>query len=109
MSLLPLCILRKTTGRDLPIFYILNGLIAGSMTFIEVPGRQLEIGLYCLTRAIESFWKTMVKHGYVKGVSYGEIPLFMLSMGTLMTLYQNEKETINPHYLSLMTRFFGQN
>lgn len=91
------------------MFYVLNGLLAGSMTVIEVPGRQLEIGLYCLTRAIESFWKTLVKTGYAKNIPHGEIPLFMLSMGTLMTLYQNEKDTINPHYLSLMTRFFGQN
>lgn len=109
MSLLPLCVLRNITGRDIPLFYVLNGVIAGSMTFIEVPGRQLEIGLYCLTRAIESFWKTALKNGYVKNIPHGEIPLFMLSMGTLMTLYQNEKDTINSHYLSVMTRFFGQN
>lgn len=69
----------------------------------------LELGLYCLPRGLESFWQTMIKNGKVKNVPYGDVLLFMASMGTLMTLYQNEKDTINSHYLSVMTRFFGQN
>lgn len=51
----------------------------------------------------------MVKHGYARNVPHGDVWLFMLSMGTLMTLYQNEKDTISPHYLGVMTRFFGNN
>lgn len=108
-ALITTCGLRSLTGKDMPWFYAINGLSAGAMTFIETPGRQLELGLYCLPRALESLWKTMSKNGYVKNIPNGEIALFMLSMGTLMTLYQNEKDTINSHYLSVMTRFFGQN
>lgn len=74
------------------------------MTYI-----YLELGLYCLPRALESIWKTALKNGYVKNIPHGDILMFMASMGTLMTLYQNDKDTINSHYLSVMTRFFGQN
>jgi hypothetical protein len=58
---------------------------------------------------MESLWKTGIKNGWVKNVPHGDILLFMASMGSLMTLYQNEKDTISSHYLGVMTRFFGQN
>ncbi|KAI8064784.1 uncharacterized protein B0P05DRAFT_554256 [Gilbertella persicaria] len=109
MGLSTPCTLRRVTGRDAPWIYAATGAVAGSMVAIEAPGRQLELGLYCLPRALESFWKTLLKSGKVRNIPHGDILLFMTSMGTLMTLYQNEKDTINSHYLSVMTRFFGQN
>lgn len=126
MGLSTPCWLRRLTGTDRPWIYAATGAVAGSMVFIEAPGRQLgkcnvlvhfaethvmsiELGLYCLPRALESLWKTLLKNGQVKNIPHGDILLFMASMGTLMTLYQNDKDTINSHYLSVMTRFFGQN
>ncbi|KAL7317587.1 hypothetical protein PS15m_003925 [Mucor circinelloides] len=109
MGLSTPCWLRRLTGTDRPWIYAATGAVAGSMVFIEAPGRQLELGLYCLPRALESLWKTLLKNGQVKNMPHGDILLFMASMGTLMTLYQNDKDTINSHYLSVMTRFFGQN
>ncbi|KAG0174947.1 hypothetical protein DFQ28_003628 [Apophysomyces sp. BC1034] len=103
------CATRPILEKERHWMYMLTGAVAGTMTFIEARGRQLELGLYCLPRAIESYWKTLVKYGYVRSIPNGEILLFMASMGTLMTLYQNEKDTINSHYLSVMTRFFGHN
>lgn len=114
---------------------MLTGLVCGSMTMIEARGRQLgkkllgvhrsiglhlheltnffifssELGLYCLPRALESWWKCMVKWGYARNVPHGDVILFMGAMGSLMTLYQTEPDTINRHYLSVMTRFFGRN
>ncbi|KAI8990080.1 hypothetical protein BDB01DRAFT_779981 [Pilobolus umbonatus] len=103
------CVLRRLLGVDTPWIYALTGAVSGSMVFVEAAGRQLELGLYCLPRALESLWKTALKNGYAKSVPHGDIYLFMASMGVLMTLYQNEKDTINSHYLSIMTRFFGTN
>ncbi|KAI8990908.1 hypothetical protein BDF20DRAFT_841447 [Mycotypha africana] len=103
------CVLRRLTGTERPWMYAATGTVAGSMVFIEAAGRQLELGLYCLPRALETLWKTLLKNGKVKRIPNGDIFLFMLSMGTLMTLYQNDKDTIHSHYLSVMTRFFGQN
>jgi hypothetical protein len=58
---------------------------------------------------MESWWRTMVKRGNVKNLPHGDTLLFMLSMGTLMTVYQTDRKTIASHYLSVMTRFFGNN
>ncbi|KAG1296907.1 hypothetical protein G6F66_003074 [Rhizopus arrhizus] len=103
------CWLRRLFNREAPWFYAATGAVAGSMIIIEAPARHLELALYCLPRAMESLWKTGIKNGWVKNVPHGDILLFMASMGSLMTLYQNDKDTISSHYLGVMTRFFGQN
>ncbi|KAG0273531.1 hypothetical protein BGZ95_010662, partial [Linnemannia exigua] len=87
--------------------YILNGLVAGTAVLIEAPGRQMELALYCLPRALETSWKLMMKRGLVRNIKNGDIALFSASMGVLMTLYQNEPSVINKHYLTVLTRIFG--
>ncbi|GAB5586108.1 hypothetical protein Unana1_01008 [Umbelopsis nana] len=103
------CAVRPVVDKERHWIYVLTGLVCGSMTMIEARGRQLELGLYCLPRALESWWKCMVKWGYARNVPHGDVLLFMGAMGSLMTLYQNEPDTISRHYLSVMTRFFGRN
>ena len=89
--------------------YYLNGIIAGSMVLIEAPGRRLELGLYCLPRAVESLWNCGVKWGWWKHIPYGEGIYFCLATGVLMTLYQREPEGIHDGYRKVMFRFFGIN
>ncbi|KAI7857821.1 hypothetical protein BDC45DRAFT_477506 [Circinella umbellata] len=103
------CAVRPFIGKERPWIYLLPGAVGGAMTFLEARGRQLELGLYCLPRAIESWWMLAVKYGYARNIRNGDVALFMLAMGTLMTMYQNDKDTISSHYLSVMTRFFGHN
>ncbi|CAO3647514.1 unnamed protein product [Cunninghamella blakesleeana] len=109
MAFVAACIVRNVAGKERLKYYYIPGIIGGSMAMFEAKGRQLELGLYCLTRAIESWWRSLVKYGYAKNIPHGDVLLFMLSMGTLMTIYQNDKDTIASHYLSVMTRFFGTN
>ncbi|CAO3600762.1 unnamed protein product [Absidia cylindrospora] len=103
------CAVRPIVGNERLYWYYLPGVISGVTVLLEAPGRQLELALYCLTRAMESWWRTMVKRGHVKNLPHGDTLLFMLSMGTLMTIYQSDRKTIASHYLSVMTRFFGNN
>ncbi|ORZ14648.1 hypothetical protein BCR42DRAFT_55981 [Absidia repens] len=103
------CVVRNMAGCERPWHYYLPGMMGGAMVLLEAPGRQLELGLYCFTRAMESWWRTMVKRGHFNNLPHGDVLVFMLSMGTLMTIYQNDKQTIASHYLSVMTRFFGNN
>ncbi|RUO96091.1 hypothetical protein BC936DRAFT_142649, partial [Jimgerdemannia flammicorona] len=103
------CVVRPAINREGHLIYVLAGVVAGVMVLVEAPGRRLELGLYCLPRALESFWRCMVKWGYARNVPHGDVLLFSAAMGVLMTLYQNEPDTIGPHYLSVMTRFFGRN
>lgn len=73
----------------------MNGITAGAMVLLEQPGRRLELGMYCLPRAIESFWNSMVAKGYLRQVPLGECIYFSLSTGVLMTLYQNDPGSIH--------------
>ncbi|KAF9171968.1 hypothetical protein BGX21_010598 [Mortierella sp. AD011] len=103
------CLSRRILGRESNLNYLLNGVVAGFAVLIEAPGRQMELALYCLPRALETAWKLMMKRGLVKNVPFGDIALFSASMGVVMTLYQNEPNMINKHYLSVLTRAFGRN
>lgn len=103
-----LCMMRNTLHIERPWMYRVHGLVAGAMTLIEAPERQLELGLYCLPRALETWWRSMVKSGYARNLPHGEVMLFMAAMGSLMSIYQVEPDTIAPRYLNVMTRLFGR-
>ena len=103
------CLFRNLRGKDEKWMYYVNGLLAGSMVLIEQPGRRLELGMYCLPRAIESLWNGWVSKGYVKDVPYGEAIYFSLSTGVLMSLYQQDPGSIHAGYRKFMYRFFGLN
>jgi hypothetical protein len=60
------CFFRTTWGKEQWWMYYVNGLLAGSMVLLEQPGRRLELGMYCLPRAIESLWNSFVQRGYVR-------------------------------------------
>ncbi|KAG0294231.1 hypothetical protein BGZ96_001534 [Linnemannia gamsii] len=101
-------ILTGEFGRALKM-YLLNGIIAGLAVLIEAPGRQMELALYCLPRALETTWNLMLKRGVVRNIPNGDIALFCGSMGVMMTIYQNDPSVINNHYLTVLTRIFGRN
>ncbi|KAF9430590.1 hypothetical protein BGZ94_005924 [Podila epigama] len=103
------CWLRRITQRESNWNYLLNGIVSGFAVLIEAPGRQMELALYCLPRALETTWKLALKRGLVRNIKNGDIALFSASMGVLMTLYQNDQSVINKHYLTVLTRVFGRN
>ncbi|KAG0030497.1 hypothetical protein BGZ82_007404 [Podila clonocystis] len=103
------CLLRRILGRETRATYIVNGLIAGLSVLIEAPGRQMELALYCLPRALETSWKLLAKRRVVRNMPHGDIALFCASMGVMMSIYQNDPSVINKHYLSVLTRVFGRN
>ncbi|KAL1920401.1 uncharacterized protein VTP21DRAFT_778 [Calcarisporiella thermophila] len=103
------CAFRHLTHRDYKFVYLLAGMVGGSSVLLEAPGRRLELGLYCLPRALESLWKSVVEAGWARNVKNGDVALFSIAMGVLMSLYQNNPSVINTHYLAVLTRFFGKN
>ncbi|KAI8804161.1 hypothetical protein BJ742DRAFT_682363 [Cladochytrium replicatum] len=92
------CVFRRMVGKDHPWMYIVNGIFAGAWVMVENPGRRLELGLYCLPRAIQSLWNCWVQWGWVKNIPGGEALYFCLSMGMLMHFYQNDPESIHDGY-----------
>ncbi|GJJ74702.1 hypothetical protein EMPS_07060 [Entomortierella parvispora] len=103
------CLMRRVLQRESNLIYLFNGIVSGFAVLIEAPGRQMELALYCLPRALETTWKLLLKRGLVKNIPHGDIALFSASMGVMMTLYQNEPSVINKHYLTVLTRIFGRN
>ncbi|KAF9321998.1 hypothetical protein BGZ91_004428 [Linnemannia elongata] len=104
-----LCVMRRIFKRERTYMYFLNGVIAGFAVLIEAPGRQVELGLYCLPRALDTAWHLMLKRGLVRNVPNAEMALFCASMGLMMTIYQNDPSVINNNYLSVLTRVLGRN
>ncbi|KAH7052685.1 hypothetical protein BKA57DRAFT_533865 [Linnemannia elongata] len=104
-----LCVMRRIFKRERTYMYFLNGVVAGFAVLIEAPGRQVELGLYCLPRALDTAWHLMLKRGLVRNVPNAEMALFCASMGLMMTIYQNDPSVINNNYLSVLTRVFGRN
>ncbi|KAJ3216394.1 hypothetical protein HDU67_009529 [Dinochytrium kinnereticum] len=89
------CYLRRAFGKDQIWMYYVNGLMAGAMVLIEAPGRRLELGMYCLPRALESLWNCGVEWGWWKHIPYGEGLYFCVATGVLMTLYQKDPVSIH--------------
>ncbi|KAI1318322.1 hypothetical protein EDD11_006835 [Mortierella claussenii] len=103
------CLMRKMFKKEILATYLVNGLLAGLAVLIETPGRQMELALYCLPRALETLWKLLLKRGAVRNIKHGDIALFSASMGVVMSLYQNDPSVIGKHYLTVLTRVFGRN
>ncbi|KAJ3099529.1 hypothetical protein HDU97_002972 [Phlyctochytrium planicorne] len=103
------CYLRRAFGKESIWMYYVNGLMAGAMVLIEAPGRRLELGMYCLPRALESLWNCGVGYGWWRHVPHGEGIYFCLATGVLMTLYQKDPASIHDGYRKVMYRFFGIN
>ncbi|KAJ3013696.1 UNVERIFIED_CONTAM: hypothetical protein HDU68_000581 [Siphonaria sp. JEL0065] len=95
MAWYSICCFRRVTGRDRQWMYYVNGLLSGSMVLIESPGRRLELGLYCLPRALESLWNCGVKWGWWRDIAHGEGIYFSLMTGVLMALYQKDPASIH--------------
>jgi hypothetical protein len=62
------CTFRTLFKKEQWWMYYANGLVAGSMVLLEQPGRRLELGMYCLPRAIESFWNSLVTRGVIRHI-----------------------------------------
>jgi len=103
------CAFRRLFGIDKPSRFFLSGFLAGSAVFIEVPGRRLELALYCLPRAVEAAWNCAVKWGYWDHHWGGETLYFSIASGILMSLYQHDPESIHDGYRKVMIRLIGVN
>ncbi|KAI9316257.1 hypothetical protein BX666DRAFT_220498 [Dichotomocladium elegans] len=77
------CALRPVLNIERQWLYLIPGLIGGLQTIFEVRSRQLELGLYCLPRAMESWWKLLVKTGYARNIPNGDVAVFMVAMALL--------------------------
>ncbi|KAJ7959008.1 Transmembrane protein [Quillaja saponaria] len=77
---------------------------------IEKKSRRTEISLYCLARALESFFTCMADTGYLppsKKLKRADVLIFSLSTAIIMHCYAQEREVFRSKYLNVLDWVFG--
>ena len=72
---------------------------------IEKKSRRIEISLYCLARAIESFFTCMTDAGYIrppKILKRADVVVFSVSTAIIMHCYAQEREVFRSKYLNVL-------
>ncbi|PWA89576.1 hypothetical protein CTI12_AA110300 [Artemisia annua] len=77
---------------------------------IEKKSRRIEISLYCLARAIESFFTTMSEMGYmpeILNLKRVDVLIFSVSTAIIMHCYAIERDVFRSKYLNVLDWVFG--
>ncbi|KAK7328667.1 hypothetical protein VNO77_22782 [Canavalia gladiata] len=77
---------------------------------IEKKSRRIEISLYCLARAIESFFTCVADAGYLpqsRKIKRADVVVFSLSTAIIMHCYAQEREVFRSKYLNVLDWVFG--
>ncbi|KAL8523429.1 hypothetical protein ACS0TY_013402 [Phlomoides rotata] len=77
---------------------------------IEKKSRRMEISLYCLARAIESFFTCMADVGYLppsRRFKRADVLVFSLSTAVIMHCYAMERDVFRSKYLNVLDWVFG--
>ncbi|KAJ0988613.1 hypothetical protein J5N97_006969 [Dioscorea zingiberensis] len=77
---------------------------------IEKKSRRMEISLYCLTRAIESFFTCMADAGLCPQASKlkrSDVLVFSLATSIIMHCYAQERDVFRSKYLNVLDWVFG--
>ncbi|XP_073282341.1 uncharacterized protein [Primulina huaijiensis] len=83
---------------------------AGLALAIEKKSRRIEISLYCLARAIESFFTCMSDVGYstpLKNFKRADVLIFSISTAIIMHCYAMERDVFRSKYLNVLDWVFG--
>ncbi|KAK3033905.1 hypothetical protein RJ639_033540 [Escallonia herrerae] len=85
-------------------------LPTGLALAIEKKSRRIEISLYCLARAIESFFTCMADVGYLpqsKKIRRADVVIFSISTAIIMHCYAIERDVFRSKYLNVLDWVFG--
>jgi hypothetical protein len=103
------CVHRKVLAalgmKDIRFLYWLYGMISGSAVLLEVKSRRSELALYCLPRALDSFYLGLVDRKLLFTVPRGELLLFCFSMSVLMFYREFHSQNLSPLLLKILHFF----
>ncbi|WCJ44464.1 hypothetical protein M5689_025130 [Euphorbia peplus] len=77
---------------------------------IEKKSRRMEISLYCLARAIESFFTCIADVGYfpqLNNLKRADVIVFSISTAIIMHCYAQERDVFRSKYLNVLDWVFG--
>lgn len=92
-----------------PAVSIFAGIAGGSCVLIERRNRRIELGLYVLSHALKSGYRSWVEWGWIKGLPspLTEVVCYGLGIALLMHAYVNNHSLTRKTYISLFKYFFG--
>ncbi|XP_010916872.2 uncharacterized protein [Elaeis guineensis] len=104
------CLLFRTLKRcNIPLVAMAT-FPTGLALLIEKKSRRIEISLYCLARAIESFFTCMVDAGLCPQASKlkrADVIVFSFATAIIMHCYAQEREVFRSKYLNVLDWVFG--
>ncbi|KAL0796385.1 hypothetical protein Bca101_067762 [Brassica carinata] len=104
------CLLFRTLDTcNIPLVAIAT-FPTGLALAIEKKSRRIEISLYCLARAIESFFTSITEAGYIrppKILRRADVVVFSVSTAIIMHCYAQEREVFRSKYLNVLDWVFG--
>ncbi|KAK4352404.1 hypothetical protein RND71_027922 [Anisodus tanguticus] len=77
---------------------------------IEKKSRRIEISLYCLARALESFFTCMADVGYLpqsEKLKRADVVIFSTATAIIMHCYATERDVFKSKYLNVLDWVFG--
>ncbi|GER53809.1 mitochondrial import inner membrane translocase [Striga asiatica] len=110
LSTLWTCILFRILKRcNIPMVAI-GTFPTGLALAIEKKSRRIEISLYCLARAIESFFTCIADTGHLphsKRFKRADVVVFSISTAIIMHCYAMERDVFRSKYLNVLDWVFG--
>ncbi|KAJ1296604.1 hypothetical protein BS78_01G314500, partial [Paspalum vaginatum] len=104
------CLLFRTFQRcNIPLL-VLGTFPTGLALLIEKKSRRIEISLYCLARALESFCTRMADAGLLPSVlqiQRADVIVFSIATSIIMHCYAQEREVFRSKYLNVLDCVFG--
>lgn len=101
------CRVRRALRNDTTLGPLLGSALCGWWVFLEGRSRQLELALYVLPRALESYWRQLAAAGAVRGVPYGDVLMFCIASAITMYCFEQEPENMRPTVLRALNTYFG--
>lgn len=104
------CILFRILKRCTIPMVVAGTFPTGLALAIEKKSRRIEISLYCLARAVESFFTCMGDARYLsrlKNMKRADVAVFSISTAIIMHCYAVEREVFRSKYLNVLDWVFG--
>ncbi|KAM3342519.1 hypothetical protein P3S68_027485 [Capsicum galapagoense] len=104
------CILFRLFKRCNVPMVALGTFPTGLALAIEKKSRRIEISLYCLARALESFVTCMADVGYLpmsKKLERADVLIFSVATAVIMHCYAMERDVFRSKYLNVLDWVFG--
>lgn len=95
---------RKLAPRDHKSLYWFAGAVAGLAVYVEKQSRRSELTMYVLPRALDAAYCHLRDRKLLKGLPFGDVFVFSLSIACLMSMHEHEPDAVAPLLRRVLSR-----